>query len=64
MCVCLAGGTIKRVKGSRWTVSIPSVSANELARFTASIQRTRRMCVCVSVCVCVETRLSPKTMFE
>ena len=46
MCVCLVCGTIKRVKGIRWTVEIPSVSANELTRFTAPIQRIRRMCVC------------------
>lgn len=39
-CVCvnvvLICRAIKRVKGSRWAASIPSVSANELARLTAS----------------------------
>lgn len=34
--VVLICRAIKRVKGSRWAASIPSVSANELARFTAS----------------------------
>lgn len=37
MCVnvILICRAIKRVKGSRWAASIPSVSANELAEFTA-----------------------------
>lgn len=35
--VVLICRAIKRVKGSRWAASIPSVSANELARFTAPI---------------------------
>lgn len=34
--VGLICGAIKRVKGSRWAASIPSVSANELGRFTAT----------------------------
>lgn len=33
--VILICRAIKRVKGSRWAASIPSVSANELAKFTA-----------------------------
>lgn len=37
--VVLICRAIKRVKGSRWAASIPSVSANELARFTASTLR-------------------------
>lgn len=35
--VVLICRAIKRVKGSRWAASIPSVRANELARFTAPL---------------------------
>lgn len=40
MCVnvILICRAIKRVKGSRWAASIPSVSANEQAEFTAYTQ--------------------------
>lgn len=44
MCVnvILICRAIKRVKGSRWAASIPSVSANEQAEFTAHTQPGRQ----------------------
>lgn len=56
--VVLICRAIKRVKGSRWAASIPSVSANELARFTASTLSSSQQQTGYKEC-----RLSPEIMF-
>lgn len=52
--VVLICRAIKRVKGSRWADRNPSVSANELARFTAATRSGSRA---------AERRRAPEIMF-